>query len=255
MDREAAGRDETDRFPGSGDETDLGDRDEFRHRDKFSDPRVRVTTGRLLLYGLALTLLATIVALASVAARRTSLTRTSEFFGPDTITALQLADRVELLPGEGQSFEPVDLSGTPGLGHLRRALLDDRHYVWETSQKGAVDEDGEGFWGDDGDWGGEVVWVDEGVGAEGPVRDHGPDQGPSEEAFRVRLRFADPIGKRVPVIELALELEQGWVSLADESRRVRLNARVRPAVRHQLKMMSNVRQQRFDQRAKDAAPG
>ena len=229
MDRDAADRDGTDPLPGRapGDEPDRG------HRDKYSDPRVRVTTGRLLLYGLALTFLATIVALASVAARRTSLVRTTEFFGPDTITALQLADRVELLPGEGQSFEPVDLTGTPGLGHLRRALLDDRHYVWETSHEGSGAED---------------------AGGDGPGREIGPDQGSSEDPFRVRLRFADPIGKRVPVIELALELEEGWVGLADESRRVRLNDRVRPAVRHQLKMMSNVRQQRFDQRAKDVAP-
>lgn len=238
MDSDAADRRGTGRVPGptSYDKPGPDDGPDVGHRDKYSDPRVRVTTGRLLLYGLALTFLATIVALASVAARRTSLARTTEFFGPDTITALQLADRVELLPGEGQSFEPVDLTGTPGLGHLRRALLDDRHYVWETSREG------------------ETADNDEASRRDGRQREADPAEGSAEEPFRVRLRFADPIGKRVPVIELALELEEGWVGLADESRRVRLNARVRPAVRHQLKMMSNVRQQRFDQRSKGVAP-
>lgn len=165
--------------------------------------------------GVAWTFVAIVVALASVYARRTSLGRTTDFFGPDTITALQLADRVELLSESGPFFEPVDLTGTPGLGHLRRALLDDRHYLWETESAQPVSE-----------------------------------ACPAESSICVRLRFADPVGQRVPVTELELELREGWVGPAGMGKRVRFNQRVQPAIRHQLQMMSGVSREHYDQRSR-----
>ena len=185
------------------------------HADKYHDPRVKITPRRLILMGAGWTLVAVAVALASVYARRTSVGKTTDFFGPATITALQLADRVELSSEAGPFFEPVDLTGTPGLGHLRRALLDDRNYLWETESAQPVSE-----------------------------ACH------AENSICVRLRFADPIGQRVPVTELALELQEGWVGPAGAGKRVRFNQRVQPAMRHQLQMMSGVSREHYDQRSR-----
>ena len=191
--------------------------DHLSHPDKYSDPRVRIGPGQLLMWGLALTLVAAAAAALSVYARRTSLGQTTAFFGPDTITALQLADRVELVIGPPNDLQTVDLTATPGLGHLRRAILDDRHYVWETETE-----------------------------TEGGVA--GLADQPDSNV--VTLRLADPVGKRVPVTELALELSQGWIGPADGDKRVRFNERVRPAIRHQIRMMAGSSQQNYDQRSK-----
>lgn len=193
----------------------LSDSEALSHSDKYSDPRVRIGPGQLLAWGLALTLVATAAAALSVYARRTSLGQTTAFFGPDTITALQLADRVELVTGPTSDPQTVDLTATPGLGHLRRAILDDRHYVWETETDGSVAE----------------------------LADR-----PDSEV--VTLRLADPVGKRVPVTELTLELSEGWIGPADGDKRVRFNERARPAIRHQIRMLAGSSQQNYDQRAK-----
>jgi len=79
-------------------------------------PAEPAITGCGILLGLGVLLFAAFFAVASIYARRTRLEKTREVFGDDTITALQLADQVHLLPGEGQDFEPVELTGTPGLG-------------------------------------------------------------------------------------------------------------------------------------------
>ena len=175
-----------------------GDSLRRRHADKYNDPRVRITARGIWL-GVALVIVAAVVAGLSIYARRTRLEKTTEFWGKSTITALQLADQVHLLPAGNTSFEPVELTAMPGLGHLRRALLDQRHYRWET----VTDQP-----------------VSELCGAEG--------------ALCVRLRLADPYGQRVPPTEILLELNEGWVGPADGSKRVRVTRRVQPALRHQL---------------------
>jgi len=176
-------------------------------------PAEPAITGCGILLGLGVLLFAAFFAVASIYARRTRLEKTREVFGDDTITALQLADQVHLLPGEGQDFEPVELTGTPGLGHLRRALLDERHYQWDTLQSGTV-------------------------GAAG-----------GDKAIRFTLELADPTGKRVPVIRIPMELTEGWIGTPDGTRRVRVNDRVRPALRHQLVMLQKKSPKTFDRRA------
>lgn len=183
------------------------------HADKYDDPRVRISTLAWVIFAVCLTSVAILLAVISLYARRTQLERTTEFWGEQRITALQLADRVSLLPGRGQSFEAVNLTAMPGLGHLRRALLDERHYRWETVTPKPVSERCE--------------------------------QG---DAVCVRLRFADPTGRRVPVTEIEVELTEGWVGPADEEKRVRVTERVQPALEHQLETLMSVSQLRAENR-------
>ena len=178
---------------------------------KRSDPRASITR-RGILIGIIIFFVAVIAAGLSVYMRRTHLEKTTEFWGEDTITALQLADRVHLLAGPGQSFEDVELTATPGFGHLRRALLDERNYQWET------------------------------------VQDVPVSQACGEDSLCVTLRFADPTGKRVPVTEIDLELNSGWVGPARVAQRVQVSDRARPALRHQLKLLMNVTQETYDER-------
>ena len=179
--------------------------------EKRSDPRVSITR-RGILIGVAIFVVAVIAAGLSVYMRRTHLEKTTEFWGEDTITALQLADRVHLLAGPGQSFEDVELTATPGLGHLRRALLDERNYQWHTAQDVPV------------------------------------SQACGEDSLCVTLRLADPTGQRVPVTEIDLELNSGWVGPAGVAQRVQVSDRARPALRHQLKLLMNVTQETYDER-------
>lgn len=177
-----------------------------RHADKRGDPRARITARGIWL-GVAVLIGAAIFAGLSIYARRTRLEKTTEFWGESTIKALQLADRVHLLPAGKTSFEPVELTAMPGLGHLRRALLDERHFLWDTVSDQPVSEK---------------------CGADGAVC--------------VRLRLADPVGRRVPPTEIMLELSEGWVGPADGTRRVRVNERVQPALHHQLTTLMDVQQ-------------
>lgn len=179
--------------------------------DETTSPPPAITR-RGILIGMGVFLFASIFAGASIYARRTRLEKTRDFFGDDYITALQLADQMMLLPGDGQSFDPVKLTGTPGLGHLRRALLDERHYQWDTTTDGTVEEVGGG------------------------------------DAVRFTIKLADPTGQRVPSIVIPLELTEGWVATPDESRRVQVTDRVQKALKHQLEMLQGVSQKSYDER-------
>ncbi|MEM9588391.1 MAG: hypothetical protein AAGA03_13995 [Planctomycetota bacterium] len=183
------------------------------HADKYNDPRVQFRW-RWVAVAAVVLLFAAATAVLSIYARRTPLEKSTEFWGPETITALQLADKVELHPGEGQEFEPVELTGTPGLGHLRHALLNERHYLWDTR-------------------------------VDGPIADQ---LAADQDQMNVTLQFADPHGKRVPITRIDLELNSGWVGPEDGSRSVRVNDRVQPALRHQLKLMMSVTQKTYDRR-------
>ncbi|HBV66578.1 MAG TPA: hypothetical protein DEF45_26585, partial [Rhodopirellula sp.] len=82
------------------------------HLDKYSDPRAKITRSGVLI-GLGVLILGICGAGLSIYARKTKLEQTTKFWGPETITALQLAEKIELRPIGSSNFDPVDLSGTP----------------------------------------------------------------------------------------------------------------------------------------------
>ena len=135
--------------------------------------------------------------------------------------ALQLAERIELLPVEGSDFPPVDLTATPGLGHLRRALLDERNYQWDTETDRSALED---------------------CGKSEPQDD--------DDEFRkcVRLRLTDPTANRFDTIEIDINLGGGWIGPGDGSRRVQATAYVQPKLRNYFGTIINVEQLRYDLR-------
>lgn len=158
----------------------------------------------------------------SIYARRTRLEKSTRFWGNDVITALQLAEEIELLPSlepnpeTGKVPPPVRLSGMPGLGHLRHVLLDERSYHWETEL------------------------------AE-PISTHGDDP-----AFMV-LRLTDPTAKRFPEINIALALDSGWIGLQNGQKQVQLNERFRTAMPNFLKRIANYEPLRSEMREAAAA--
>jgi hypothetical protein len=185
------------------------------HADKFNDPRVRVTPRGVLL-GFAVLLLGILGAAASIAMRRTRLEQTTRFWGQETITALQLGERMELRSRGGSRFEPVELTATPGLGHLRRALLDERNFDWQSESTGSALESC-------------------------PQEDSGMLQ-------CIQLRLTDPTAHRFAAVEIDMDLASGWVGPSDGSRRVRTLKRVQPKLHNYFKTIINVQQKRYDLR-------
>ena len=185
------------------------------HADKYNDPRAKITA-RGIWIGIAIVLLGIVGAAASIYARRTSLEETTRFWGAETIMALQLAERIDMLPRGQETFEPVNLAGTPGLGHLRHRLLDDRNYDWETETIASVAEC--------------CSEVDE------------------DRPGCIQLRLTDPTAKRMGTIEIDLDLEGGWVGPSDGSRRVRTTDWVKPKLQNYFKTIRSVEQKRYDLR-------
>lgn len=224
------------------------------HPDKYNDPRARITR-RGILMGVAVVIVAAITAGFSIYARKTPLVETTKFWGPETITALQLAERIQLLPRGDETFPPVELTTTPGLGHLRRALLDERNFNWETTENTPVSADwlssaelvSAELLSEDlpqGDTpleeisdGAVAVDSDE---AKAERKKHGPRS--------VQLRLTDPTGKRVGTIEIDLDLETGWVGPSDGVKRVQTTDYVRPKLRNYFKTVVNFQQKRYDDR-------
>lgn len=127
-------------------------------------------------------------------------------------------------PPASQTKE-IDLTGVPGLGHLRHAILDERHYDWETRSDKTIES----------------------------LR-----SGDSRIAY---LTFSDPLGK-IPASTIALELTGGWVGTppspttdpaANGNRSVRLIPRVQPAIRHFLVVISNAQKTYYDRRRSEEA--
>lgn len=194
------------------------------HVDKYNDPRARITR-RGILIGVAVAVVAVVAALGSIAARRTRLEKTTDFWGEETINALQLAERIELLPRGASRFEPVELSSTPGLGHLRRALLDERNFDWTTTTAKSVAE----------------LCPPE-------KRLEKDDSMPIADAVPacIQLRLTDPTAERFGTIEIDLDLAGGWVGPADGSQRVRATEWVQPKLRNYFKTIMSVSQLSYD---------
>lgn len=190
------------------------------HADKYNDPRVKFTLRGILLLVLVL-VFGVVGSAASIYLRRTQLVESTRFWGQETITGLQLAERIHLLSRDANGFETVELSGTPGLGHLRRLLLDERNYDWSTETKGSAAE----FCG----------------------------QSDSEEVRCVQLRLTDPTAHRIGTIEIDIDLDRGWVGPSDGSRRVGVAERVQPKLENYFSVIITVEQLRYDQRQSAAA--
>ncbi|WP_047814797.1 hypothetical protein [Rhodopirellula islandica] len=204
------------------------------HADKYNDPRVVVTRGQIVAL-VAIVVVGAIVAVLSIAARRTKLVKTTEFWGPEVITAIQLGDHVELIPGPGAHFKQVELTAFPGLGHLRKALLEQTHYQWATVKPLSVESLVTDSAAD--------IEPDQAVEASAAVADEDAGQ-----PIVVRLEFSDPHYKRVPPASIDLELASGTIGPADGSKRVMVTDRVRPALRHQLGLLMKVSELRYGQR-------
>ncbi len=175
-------------------------------------PKIPIT-GRAVAMGIAIFVVAIIAAGLSIYFRRTQLELTTEFLGQDTIRAIQLAPHVALAFDADARKPPVDLSGTPGLGHLRHALLDQRHYQWDTETESSLDDLASG------------------------------------DASFATLTFSDPRAPDAGGVAtgvVRLELTGGWVASKDGKKRVQFIERAQPAVRHFLTLIRNARQARSD---------
>jgi hypothetical protein len=189
--------------------------DREAHADKYNDPRAKITT-RGIAIGIGVVVLGIFGAVLSIYGRKTRLEQTTGFWGPEAITALQLAERLELRPRGEATFAPVNLSGTPGLGHLRRLLLDERNYDWSTVASGdALENCGD----------------------------------PGEQQPRcVQLRLTDPTAHRFDPVEIDIDLQTAWLGPSDGSQRVRLLDRVQPKLVNYFSTIITVQQRRSDVR-------
>jgi hypothetical protein len=142
------------------------------------------------------------------------LEQTRAFLGPTAIIALQLSERVHFVPSPALSRdnpssnateEPIDVSRTPGLGYFRRALLDERHYLWSSRTSGDVASLCQ--------TGGKCVQV----------------------------RLTDPTQQRFDEVSIDIELTGGWVGLAGGNERVQVTERVRPAIQNFVERLIQVK--------------
>ena len=184
------------------------------HHDKYNDPRAKITKRGVLL-GLGVAIFGILGAAGSIYARKTRLELSTKFWGQETITALQLAEKIQLRSNGASDFEPVDLTGTPSLGHLRHALLDERSYDWNTESSGSVTE-----------------------------MCQKPTEG--QTITCVRIRLTDPTAQRVGTIDIDLDLVGGWIGPADGSRRVQATEWVRPKLNKYFETIVNVQRLRYD---------
>jgi hypothetical protein len=182
------------------------------HADKYNDPRAKIT-GRGLMLGLLVVVLGIVGAAGSIYARRTRLEKTTEYWGSDTITALQLGEKIEMLSISGRQFEPVELTRTPGLGHLRHLLLDERNYDWSTISDQPIGQRCE-----------------------------------QAESFCVQLRITDPTAHRFAPVELTADLNNGWLGDSAGPTSIRIAERKRNALKKFLEQLISYQQRRYDQR-------
>ncbi|MEM9368662.1 MAG: hypothetical protein AAGD07_21940 [Planctomycetota bacterium] len=190
------------------------------HADKYNDPRAQVV-GPVVIIMLLVMGLGVMGSLGSIWMRRTQLEQSSVFWGSDTITAFQLADRVTLRRLNDSMDDRIDLSGMPGLGHLRKALLDERHYDWESESKASVKS---------------ACRADAGSPC-------------------VELQFADPTFGRVSVTTIHMDLDRGVVGPSTGEKSVHVTPRVQTALAHQVTLLLNYSGKTYDDRKAEVNSG
>jgi hypothetical protein len=185
-----------------------------------NDPaQVRLLTLKGLGITMAIAIFAVVVAFASIYARRTPMEKTRDFFGDDALKAIQLGEqlRIEIPAGSpminadaplavirGDGSQIADLSGSPGLGHFRHALLNQRHYDWDSITDRGVEE----------------IEI------------------PDRELVFVEIEGRSPDAPPVPMpititpTRLVMELTEGWVGVVGVRRAVRMTERVRTGMRN-----------------------
>jgi len=178
-------------------------------------PKIPITR-RAIWIGVVIAILGVVGALASIYARRTQLEKTTNFLGADAILAIQILPQVTLqledIGNDGNvAAKRIDLTGTPGMGHLRHALLDERHYDWTTQTPESIES----------------------------LR--------TTTSRMAILTFSDP-RNQYPSASIHVELIEGWVGLLGGEERVQLITRAQPAVRHFLTVISNAKQAHYDNR-------
>jgi hypothetical protein len=191
------------------------------HADKYNDPRAKITARGIWL-GVGVLLFGIVGAAGSIYQRKTKLEKSRQFWGDDTILALQLAERMKMESVSGKDFDPVELTATPGLGHLRHALLDERSYLWQS-----IDDQS-------------MISCCESSRADVKSK---PEE---EQTSCVRLVLTDPTAHRFEPVRLIVDLNDGWVGHEGDNRRVQTTPRVRPALAKFLSMLINVQQKRYD---------
>ncbi|QDS95526.1 hypothetical protein FF011L_43230 [Roseimaritima multifibrata] len=168
------------------------------------------------LFALGLLAIGVIGAVSGIQLRRTQLEKTIDFFGADAVAALQSSAVLRLRFDEGSPLaekmeshdRTIDLAGVPGVGHLRHALLDQRHYDWDTVVEKKIEEQEKQS---------SDSWV--AIELEGTPRGY------------------DPIHETI----FWLEMNSGAVGVVGGKGSVQLNSRVAGAVKEHVLMMSNVR--------------
>ena len=178
------------------------------HADKYNDPRAKITRRGILL-GVLVAILGVIGSAVSIYARRTRVEKTTEFWGESTITAFRLGERIHLSPGSGKEFETVELTRTPGIGHFRRMLLDQRNYDWSTVTAEPI----------------------------AAIRD-------ANGSYCMQVKFSDPPGNRFEDLNLCIDLADGWIGAIDRDQRMKISERKRNALKNFLEQVVNYREKR-----------
>jgi hypothetical protein len=189
--------------------------------EESTEPMVapRLFTPRSALIALGILIFAVVMSAASIYMRRTPMDKTTDFFGEQIIVAIQLGEQLRItIPPESpmvdgdaplaviaeDGSQVADLSGSPGLGHFRHALLNERHYDWESLVEREVDEL-------------EIA---------------------SPEYVIVDIEGRSPDAKPVPMpidikpAKLQIELTEGWVGVVGMPKSVRMTERVRTGMRN-----------------------
>ena len=112
----------------------------------------------------------------------------------------------------------IPLTATPGLGHLRRALLDQRHYNWDTA-------------------------------ADRPTPWRAGTIGEKKTPGCLRLRLTDPTKQRFDPVELDVNLFGGRIGVVGSGRSVAVTDYVLPKLRSYFATIVNVTRLTYDERS------
>ncbi|XZE51771.1 hypothetical protein SH139x_003436 [Planctomycetaceae bacterium SH139] len=164
---------------------------------------------RGVLIGLAIALFAVVMTAASVYIRRPQVEKTKQFLGAEAVQAVQLGTKFEIgLCVEGTPVDPADvawtdLSGSPGLGLFRKALVSEGHFRWDLQESESLRS---------------LKLTD-----------------PRYAIVKISGEIPDsPTSVAAPLepVEILLELNSGWMGPLTGAGAVPFTDRVRPAIRN-----------------------